>query len=73
MKYSAAAVGKLDSISLWALNDDMEASEGKAKVRVVHASPDAPNVDIAVKDGDVLFSDVAFKSTSDYAEVDPMT
>ena len=73
MKYSAAAVGKLDGISLWALGDDMEASEGKAKVRVVHASPDAPNVDVAVKDGDVLFSDVAFKSTSDYAEVDPMT
>ncbi|WP_270182616.1 DUF4397 domain-containing protein [Alkalihalobacillus sp. CinArs1] len=73
MKYSAAAVGKLDGISLWALGDDAKASEGKAKVRVVHASPDAPNVDVAVKDGDVLFSDVAFKSTSDYAEVDPMT
>ncbi|MCA0989393.1 DUF4397 domain-containing protein [Guptibacillus algicola] len=73
MKYSAAAVGKLDGISLWALGDEAKASEGKAKVRVVHASPDAPNVDVAVKDGDVLFSDVAFKSMSDYAEVDPMT
>jgi LPXTG-motif cell wall-anchored protein len=39
-------------------------------VQVLHASPDAPAVDIAVTGGPVLFSNVSFKGTGDYLPVD---
>jgi hypothetical protein len=41
----------------------------KAMVRALHASPDAPAVDIYVNDAKVL-SDVTFKTLSDYLELD---
>jgi LPXTG-motif cell wall-anchored protein len=47
---------------------------GKAHVRFVHASPDAPAVDIAVANGGpVLFSNVPFKGVGDYLPVDAGT
>jgi LPXTG-motif cell wall-anchored protein len=43
-------------------------------VRFVHASPDAPAVDIAVANGGpVLFSNVPFKGVGDYLPVDAGT
>lgn len=42
---------------------------GKAWVRVLHASPDAPAVDVKVNDANVL-TDVAFGTISDYLPVD---
>jgi hypothetical protein len=48
--------------------------EGKAHVRFVHASPDAPAVDIAVADGGpVLFGGISFKGVGDYLPVDAGT
>ncbi|WP_435344321.1 DUF4397 domain-containing protein [Haloarchaeobius sp. HRN-SO-5] len=41
---------------------------GTGQLRVVHASADAPNVDVYVNDEAVL-TDVAFKTISDYLEV----
>ena len=41
------------------------AADGDAMVRVLHASPDAPAVDVYVDDTEVL-SDVPFKTLSDY-------
>lgn len=41
----------------------------KAMVRVMHASPDAPAVDVYVN-GDVVLSDVPFKAISDYLMLD---
>jgi hypothetical protein len=35
----------------------------------VHASPDAPAVDIAVTGGQVLFPNVSFRTASEYAQV----
>ncbi len=56
------------------LQDDNAApSEGKAKVRFVHTSPDAPPVDIAVRDGPTIFPNVAFKSVAGYVTVDAGT
>ncbi len=46
---------------------------GKAHVRFVHASPDAPSVDIAVQGGPVLFSNVPLKGVGDYLPVDAGT
>jgi len=41
---------------------------GEARVRVVHASPDAPAVDVLV-DGAEVLSDVPFRAASDYLDV----
>ncbi len=46
--------------------------EEPARVRVVHASPDAPAVDVWVE-GSVALSDVSFKEITDYAELDAGT
>jgi hypothetical protein len=46
-------------------DDDNTGPEGEARVRVVHASPDAPDVDVLVDDSPVL-TDVPYLATSDY-------
>ena len=43
-------------------------TETEGEIRVVHASPDAPNVDVYV-DGDAVLEDVAFGDVSDYLAV----
>ena len=64
------AVGKLANIEPLVLQDNLaKPAAGKAHVRFVHASPDAPAVDIAVKGGPVLFSNVAFKGSSAWTPV----
>lgn len=49
--------------------DDTTAPDrGDARVRVVHASPDAPNVDVLVDDA-VALSNVPYLAVSDYLDV----
>ena len=68
--YSVIAVGKLANIAPLVLEDNNAIPEnGKAHVRFIHASPDAPAVDIAVKNGPVLFKNVAFKGVGEYLPV----
>jgi hypothetical protein len=55
----------LATLGLLALVATPVAAQDEAFVRVVHASPDAPNVDIWV-DGEVVLSDVPFTAVSDY-------
>ena len=72
--YTVVAVGQLASIEPLVLVDNNSApAAGKAHVRFVHASPDAPAVDIAVTGGPVLFANVPFKGTGDYLPVDAGT
>jgi hypothetical protein len=72
--YTVVAVGKLENIEPLVLQDNNSTpAEGKAHVRFVHASPDAPAVDIAVKGGPVIFSNIAFKGVGDYTPVDAGT
>jgi hypothetical protein len=72
--YTVVAVGLLENIEPLVLVDNNSApAAGKAHVRFVHASPDAPAVDVAVKGGPVLFSNVAFKGIGDYLPVDAAT
>jgi LPXTG-motif cell wall-anchored protein len=73
--YTVVAVGLLAEIEPLVLVDNNSApAAGKAHVRFVHASPDAPAVDIAVADGGpVLFSNVPFKGVGDYLPVDAGT
>jgi hypothetical protein len=72
--YTVVAVGLLADIEPLVLVDNNSApAAGKAHVRFVHASPDAPAVDIAVTGGPVLFSNVPFKGVGDYLPVDAGT
>jgi hypothetical protein len=48
--------------------DDPEGNMGGARVRVIHASPDAPAVDVWVE-GSIVFENVAFEEITDFAEV----
>jgi len=65
--YTVAAIGEVGdeadrAFELLALTDDNSApEEGMARVRVLHASPDAPAVDVTAGDGEtVLFDGVAY-------------
>jgi hypothetical protein len=69
--YTVAAAGLLASIEPVVLVDDITRSSSMAKVRFVHGGPDAPNVDITLTDGTVLFADVGFKEFGDFIEVAP--
>jgi hypothetical protein len=74
MDYTVAAVGLLADIEpLVLVDNNAQPAAGKAHVRIVHASPNAPAVDIAVADGPVLFADIAFKGVGDYLPVDAGT
>ena len=68
--YTAIAVNFLDQIEPLLLEDDPKpVAVPFSKVRFVHASPDAPAVDIKVVDGPYLFRNVAFKGVGDYVTV----
>jgi len=69
--YTVAAVGLLADIAPLVITDELSApAEGMSHVRFVHASPDAPAVDIAVAGGEVIFADVAFKDAAAYLPVE---
>lgn len=69
--YTVAAVGKLAEIKAQVYNDNLAApAAGKAHVRVIHASPDAPAVAVKVANGATLIDSLAFPNASDYLPVD---
>jgi hypothetical protein len=60
-------------MELQVINDDLQPpSAGKARVRVVNASPEAPTIAVFMRGHkDALYSDVNFKEAASYKEVDP--
>ena len=68
--YHIAATGLLAEIApqVYQTNLSMLMDE-TARIRVIHASPDAPGVDIAVTGGDVLIENLEFPNASDFLEV----
>lgn len=72
--YTVFAVDRVASISALVLTDDLAApAAGKAHVRFVHLSPDAPAVDVAVQGGAVLFPNRAFKEFTAFTPFDAGT
>jgi hypothetical protein len=71
-EYTVFAINKLDNIEAVISEDMRTANPSKAKVRFVHASPDAPSVDIKLLTGTgpAVFSARAFGTVSNYIEVD---
>lgn len=72
MDYTVLALDAKAKITHAVATDARQPVAGKAKVRFIHASPDAPAVDIKTDSptGTALFAGAAFKSVSDYKEVD---
>jgi len=65
--YTVVAVGELADIEALVLADDNAPTmPGMGTVRVLHASPDAPLVDITLPDGTTLIDDLEFKTASEY-------
>ncbi len=73
--YSVFAVDSVASISAIAFEDDLTSpASGKAHVRFIHLSPNAPAVDVAVaSSGAVVFGDVSFKEGTAFAPLDAGT
>ena len=72
--YTVVAVGQLADITARVYVDDTSSLVGgKTRLRVIHASPNAPGVDVAVTGGPVLISSLAFPNASDGLDVDAGT
>jgi hypothetical protein len=72
--YSVFAYDSLSKIKPLVLTDDLATpAAGKAHVRFVHLSPDAPAVNIVVQGGPTLFSNIAFGGSTAFTPVDVAT
>lgn len=71
--YTVLAIDELASIRPLVLEDENRSVEDRTQVRLIHASPDAPAVDVRVADGPTLFRNVEFGAASDYIGVDSAT
>ncbi|MGG9971848.1 DUF4397 domain-containing protein [Ferruginibacter sp. SUN002] len=73
--YTVFAVDSVSKISAVVLTDNLTApAAGKAHVRFVHLSPNAPSVDVAVaSSGAVVFGNKAFKESTDFTPLDAGT
>ncbi|MFF2286711.1 DUF4397 domain-containing protein [Peribacillus butanolivorans] len=70
--FTVAAAGANDSLKMLTLEDNPYVPQNEAKVRFIHLSYDTPSVDIAVKDGDVVFANLPFRKVSEYLNLYPM-
>jgi hypothetical protein len=69
--YSVYAVDVVSNISALVLEDDLTAPvAGKAHVRFIHLSPNAPAVDITLTDGTVIFGNKSFKEFTPFTPLD---
>lgn len=74
MNYSIFAVDFLADITPIVLEDDLTTpAAGKAHVRFLHLSPDAPAVDITLTDGTIVFGNNEFKQATDFTPLDATT
>jgi hypothetical protein len=69
--YTIAAVGKLENIQARVISDNLNVpGAGKTKIRAYHFSPNAPSVNVGVKNGNNLVLGLAFPNATDYLTVD---
>lgn len=72
--YSVFAINRVATIEALVLTDDLTVpAAGKAHVRFVHLSPDAPAVDITTNTGAIVFGNRAFKSATAFTPLDAGT
>lgn len=68
--FTIAIVGNLDNLEFILIEDDIDEipSPKESTVRVIHLSPDSPNVNVFAN-GNSLFENLEFKGNSDYTKV----
>ncbi len=72
--YDAVLGGNPDDLKFVSEEIDLSPlAENQSRLRVIHLAPDTENVDVAVTDGEDLFTDVGFEDTTDDAVVDAGT
>jgi hypothetical protein len=72
--YSVFAVDAVANIGALVIEDNLATpASGKAHVRFIHLSPDAPAVDVALDGGAVVFGDYEFKEYSAFTPLDAGT
>lgn len=69
--YTVAAIQNIDDINLHPLVDHPEVENDQTKLRFVHFSPAAPAVDVATKDGEILFTAISYTGLSNYKKLPP--
>ena len=71
--YSIFLADNYEDVTLLILNDSTDdPAAGKAMIRFVNVSPDAPDVDLKVKDeASSLITGISFKESSEFIELDP--
>lgn len=72
-RYTIALMGSAKAPKAQLFDDTFKAVTGQALVRVIHASVDAPAVDLATNRGPVLFKGLAYGQGSAYTPVRAMT
>jgi len=74
MAYTIFATDTLANITPLVLQDNLATpAEGKAHVRFVHLSPDAPAVDVTLTDGTIVFGNKAFGEYTSFTPLDAGT
>ena len=69
--YSVFAVNSVANIESILIEDDLaNPAQGKAHVRFIHLSPDAPPVDVTLADGTVVFGNKSFKEFTAFTPLD---
>ena len=70
--YTLIALPDGSNVKAASTEDQRAPNATKAKIRLLHASPDAPSVDIKVgtPDSQAVISNIAFEKSSSYIEVD---
>ena len=71
--YTLTAIDSVKKLRLLVFQNEPSTPLNEAKVRFIHLSPDAPPLDIAVKDRDVIFPKVSYKQATEYLGLTPMT
>lgn len=66
--FNVAAIGTLPNVTLYPIPEPtMLINSGRACIRFVHLSPNAPAVDVSMSDGTQVFNNVGFKDITNYA------
>ncbi len=72
--YSVFAIDSVASLDALVIEDNLTSpATGKAHVRFIHLSPDAPAVDVAVDGGAVVFGDYSYEEYSAFTPLDAGT
>ena len=72
--YSVFAIDSVSKLSGLVVEDDLSTpASGKAHVRFIHLSPNAPAVDVAVTGGGVVFGNKNFKDFTAFTPLDANT